>query len=1002
VTQQVGSQRHRQAPLVGRRHELDLLWSRYQATAGGSAGVVLVAGDPGIGKTRLLATLAERAAADGATVLQGSASQAEGMPPYLPVLTALGSYVRFAPLEQLRAQADARAAILATILPELAERLGELAPGYALPPEQARLRLYDAVGAFLAALSTERPLLLVLDDLHWADAATLDLMCHVARHQPEARLLVVGAYREDERAQNPALERALVELTRLRLLTAVALGPLSEPEVAALAHRVLAAPADPDLNRLLHEQCEGNPFFAEELLLGWQEMGAMRQDGGRWILGLSPDTRVGLPPSLTMAIGERLARLDPEVVDLLQTATIVGRTFAAALLADAAGMDVEAVEELLLPAVRARLLHTDGSGAFTFSHDKIRECLYAAVTSARRRRLHGFIGRALETRPDQDSAQHLSELAFHFTSSGDRARGATYAERAAAQALRSFAADEAMRHFKTALDMIDGADARRGTLLFGLGEAAILAGHEREAATAFAAAQSWFEQAGEPVAAVRAAHRLGQAWVRLEEHVAAQSAFETALALLASSEEPRAAQVACEPASAPMAGEKDTPEAVLVQVLADLGNMLVVSLHQLDAGVAHVRRALELAQRLGDDRLLAAASRTLGNLLVRSNDLDGGIALLEQALALATVADDPVEAAECCACLAPAYFWRGDLRQSGETTRQRLTWAQRCHDSYQLRHVYTWLAVVAGLQGNLAETERWLDQAEVIVERLASPEPRAYVQFCRGAMAYTRGEYAEAEAGLQEALAIFRQIGPGALVWYQGLLCVVQATHGKTAEARAGLDELDALLAELPLAEPLAGLAQTALLLDDQTRLARYYPQLTALEGRFADFLIDRLLGEIETWQGDWAAAQRHLAAAEAVARKEVLSWELARTLEAQANLILAQGKHPGTAGVQELLEQALELVQRIGNPSEADRLQERLRTLVRGRPVRPRLPAGLSEREAEVLRLVATGKSNREIAQALYLSESTVAHHLTSIFAKTGVDNRAAATAFALRHNLA
>src|SRR5262249_36630494 len=162
--------------------------------------------------------------------------------------------------------------------------------------------------------------------------------------------------------------------------------------------------------------------------------------------------------------------------------------------------------------------------------------------------------------------------------------------------------DEALRHFKTALDLIDGADSRRGTLLIGLGEAVVLAGNEREAAATFAHAQSWFEQAGEPVAAARAAHRLGQAWVRLEKHATAQPAFEAALALLASAEEHRTAQAACEPASAPMVGEGDTSEAVLVRVLVDLGNMLVVSLHQLDAGIAHGRRALELAQRLGDNR----------------------------------------------------------------------------------------------------------------------------------------------------------------------------------------------------------------------------------------------------------------------------------------------------------------------------------------------------------------------------------------------------------------
>lgn len=970
-------------PLVGRQGELAALWAQAEGAIAGQTRIALVAGDPGIGKTRLLQALAARTAAS-ATVLRGNASQAEGMPPYLPVLTALGGYIRSAPLEQLRAQIGTQVAIMGTIFPELVERLGHPPPGYPLPPEQARLRLYDAVGAFLATLAMDRPLVLILDDLQWSDAATLDLLCHVARYQSDIHLLVLGAYRDDERAQNPALERALVELTRLRQLTTVALGPLSKSEVAALAGQALGGSIAPDLGHRLHEQCEGNPFFAEELLRGWQEAGILRQEGGRWILTPSLDGRLRLPPSLALAIGERLSRLDPEVVGLLQTAAIVGRTFMAAILADVAGIEAEVVEEHLQPAVRARLLRTDGTGIYTFSHDKIRECLYGAVTSVRRRRLHGFIGRTLEALPGQHSAQHLAALAFHFTRSGDRAQGAMYAERAAAQALRSYAAAEAVIHYKTALELIDSADARRGALLLGLGEAAVLAGTEREAATAFAEAQRYFEHVAKPVAAAQAAHCLGQAWVRLEEHQAAQSAFETALALLADED------------------EEGTSGDVVVRALVDLGSLLAVSLHQHAAGVAYCRQALDQAQRLGDERLLAAASRALGNLLVRSNDAAEGIPLLERALALATAADDPVEAAECCACLAPAYFWQGSLRQSGDTARKRLAWAQRCHDTYQLRHAYTWLAVVAGLQGNLAESEWWLDQAQVIVERLASPEPQGYVQFCRSALAYMRGEYATAEVRLREALALFRQIGPGVAVWYQGFLGLIQAVQGKAVEARASLDEMDTLLVALPLAEPVTYLTQTALILGDQARLAQYYPQLAAREGQFADFLVDRLLGEIETLQGDWLAAGAHLATAEAVARREELTWELAHTLEAQSNLIQAQGQRAGVVHMQELLGQALELVQRVGNPSEVNRLQERLRTLARGQPAKPRLPAGLSAREAEVLSHVACGKSNREIARALYLSESTVAHHLTSIFAKTGVDNRAAATAFALRHNLA
>src|SRR5439155_19229545 len=162
-------------PLAGRQREFAALWGQFETAAGGRTRAALVAGEPGIGKTRLLDALAARAAGEGALVLRGGASEAAGMPPYLPFLQALGRHVRAAHPDELRAQAGALAPVLATILPELAVRLGELPPSYPLPAEQARLRLYEAVGDFLAAVAARQALLLILDDLHWADPASLDL-----------------------------------------------------------------------------------------------------------------------------------------------------------------------------------------------------------------------------------------------------------------------------------------------------------------------------------------------------------------------------------------------------------------------------------------------------------------------------------------------------------------------------------------------------------------------------------------------------------------------------------------------------------------------------------------------------------------------------------------------------------------------------------------------------------------------------------------------------------
>ncbi len=565
---------NREPRLFGRKHELAALWRQLEATGSDRLHVALVAGEPGIGKTRLLQEIAEGAEQVGALVLRGGASAAEGMPPYLPFLEALGGYIRTAPLEQLRTQADSIAPILATILPELPLRLGELAPSYPLPPEQTRLRLYEAVGMFLTAIAVKNPLLLLLDDLHWADTATLDLLCHLAQHQAVSRLYILGAYRSDELASHSALERSILDLTRSRQLTVLALRPLPEADVARLITALLGVPPHPTLSQLLWKQSEGNPFFLEELLREWLETEVLTVTPSQATISSSPPA--SLPASISSLIRRRFARLPQEVLETLRTAAILGRTFAGSFLAEVVGHDEEVVEEWLYSSVQAGILRSDPPEVYTFSHDTLRECLYSEVTPARRRRLHGFIGRVLEARLDQEDVQQLAQLAFHFARSGDRLRGATYSQLAAVQAIHAAAPGEALHHYHTALDLLDQQDQQRGQLLLALGDAALSAGVEREAVQAFEAAQTWWTQHPDMVAAARAACGQGRALARLEEHAAAQTALEQALTLLH--------EHSC---------------AEQVQVLVELATLLAVSLGKHTEGMVYGRRRSNWLASLG-------------------------------------------------------------------------------------------------------------------------------------------------------------------------------------------------------------------------------------------------------------------------------------------------------------------------------------------------------------------------------------------------------------------
>lgn len=262
------------APLFGRHQQRVLVAEQLAETRragdGQRVSVVLLAGAPGIGKTRLLDTLTPETTS--ATVVRGGASQAAGMPPYVPFLEALGGYLATAPLDQIRQQVGINAATLATLFPELPARLGPVPPPHPLGPEQARFRLCEAVASFLAALATPDPLVLVLDDLHWADAATFDLLVHVASRLQSRPVLIVGAYRDGEAARNPALGRALAELNRRRLLLTFAIPPLDHDKARGLRAACCKRRLHQMLLHLCISKAKATLFFLKKCFLRWPNM----------------------------------------------------------------------------------------------------------------------------------------------------------------------------------------------------------------------------------------------------------------------------------------------------------------------------------------------------------------------------------------------------------------------------------------------------------------------------------------------------------------------------------------------------------------------------------------------------------------------------------------------------------------------------------------------------------------------------------------------------------
>jgi DNA-binding CsgD family transcriptional regulator/tetratricopeptide (TPR) repeat protein len=983
------------APIIGRQRELTLVMSHYEAAKEGQAHVVLLTGEPGIGKTRLLDEVALRAAQDGAVALRGNASEAEGMPPFLPFLEALGRYIRFTPQDQLRTQIATLPQSLAGLLPELAVYLHDLRTTPPLLPEQARFRLYEAIGTFLEAISASNAAVLILDNLHWADTASLDLLCHLAHYQSHARLLILGAYREGEGEGNPALGRTITELSHQRVLTTVAVTPLSIAEIGRLFINRYGGILPPGVSALLHVQSEGNPFFAEELLDSWIESGALNQKHRQWV-AVAPLAHA-LPPTIAGALRQRFARLVPAIIDHLRVAAIIGNSFDSSLLALVEEQEVEAVEECLLEAARARLIQADQQGRFLFSHDKIREGLYSEVSTSRRRRLHERIGHVLEARYGQEdtvSMYQLADLAFHFACSSDRTLGVHYSLRAARQALQTAAAEEAMSHYRTALQLLDPDDGQRGDILLDLGEAALLAGKEQEAEIIYETAQRFLLLANDQddsTRMARAAHGLGLALWRQEKRQEALVALEHALALL-----------------------RNGPCVERVKILVDLSRLLMIYMKRHDEGMAYARQALGMALNLGETDLeTTARSIIVWNSSIRPSGLSSAVQALEQLLARTEERGNLAEAGECCFNLAVAHYCMAEIRRSYEASLHCIALIERCRQPYQLRTAYTWPVLLLASQGKWTEAEREIERARPMVEHLASPMPGALLRQFQGFLAYQREHYIVAERELEAALALTGenlQSGLGEMMYYLGPLSLVQATLGKREEASASIVRLEQMLAllpdgVLPTIPIRMCLALTSIALHDHERARSLYTRLLAFRGQHYWFLVDRILGLIATLCGEWETAAMHLAAAEVTARREGLHPELARTLLGQADVALSQGGQENMQRTVDLLNRALVLFEDLRMAESARSVERRLQSPSH-RPHGPMhpspLPASLTPREVAVLKLVSCGKSNSQIAQELVISEKTVIHHLTHIFNKTNSENRAAATAFAIRHGLA
>lgn len=741
---------------VGRDSELDVLIRGLDDAFAGHGRLFLLVGEPGIGKSRLAEQLSAEARMRGAEVIVGRSWEAGGAPAYWPWVQALRAYIERAGPERLRTQLGAGGSYVGRLLPELRELVPELPKPPAIESDSARFRLFEAASSFLRRASRDRPLVLVLDDLHAADEPSLLLLQFVARELAESRILIIGAYRDVDPTMSEPLTAALVEMAREPTTSTIALHGLGEADVERFIELSVDAPGAVELAVTVHAETEGNPLFVGEIV-------RLLAAEGRLTVG----TELAIPQSVRDVIVRRLRHLSEECNRVLVLASVLGREFAVDVLAHIVEVSEDDLLDMLDEAMIARVVSDvpESPGRLRFAHVLIRDALYDGLTTARRVRLHRLAVGALETRYGDEPGPHTAELAHHAVAGSEFGRGLAYARRAAERATALLAYEEAARLYEVALDAFElsnsADEGQKCELLLALAEAEANSGNTPVAKEQFLEAASLARRLGLPRALARAAAGYGGriVWARADDDLLVPL-LEEGLAVLSA----------------------DDVE-LRVRLLARLAGALRDETSR-DRRDALSREGLELARRTGDPSALAYA---LDGRAAAVGAHDTAAALLElgaEAKRVALAIGDRERVAYAHFQTYIGYMFLGEV----EACEREIAALSNVSDEFR-RPALEWLAystkaMLALGRGRLTEAEELIPRALAAGERAMHDVAVVAHLFHLSTLYDFQGRLDELVTPIQEAVGRF----PTRPFLYLDLY--VQARVGELDRARAAISVL--------------------------------------------------------------------------------------------------------------------------------------------------------------------------------------------------------------------
>jgi tetratricopeptide (TPR) repeat protein len=876
---------------VGRQREMGELKAALEDALSGRGRLLTLVGEPGIGKTRTAQELATYAGLRQCQVLWGRCYEGAGAPPYWPWVQAIRSYVRERDPQQLRSEMGAGAADIAEVVSDVREVLPDLKPPPQLEPEQARFRLFDSVAAFLKSAGRRQPLVLVLEDLHWADRPSLLLLEFVARELANGRLLVIGTYRDVEVSRRHPLSQTLGELTRERLFQRILLRGLGQEEVGRFIELVSGLAPPRGLVEAVYRQTEGNPLFVTEVVRFLVQEGQLttgQPQGVAPTVGAVPRGRpdswsVRIPEGVREVIGRRLDRLSERCNQTLTIASVIGREFTLEQLKPLIeDMTEDRLLEVLEEALAARVIEElpRAVGRYQFTHALIQETLLEELTLTRRVRLHARIAEALEELYGEQAEAHAAELAHHFAEAQTvlgPEKLVRYSLLAGERALATYAWEEALAHCQRGLTAKGASligtelakDSEAAALLFGLGaaQAATLPVFQlQEAVASSKRAFDYYAQAGDVARAVTVAECPYPARVGSPTGIA--QLIARALTLV--------------PPDSAQAG----------RLLSRYGYALGIEEGDHLGAQEALSRALAIAQRVQDARLelrtLAEAARVDGFQLRFHESLRKSLRALELARRVDDLRSEVTarnEASSALGCL-------GDPEGARQHAAESLALAERLRDRFWLSSAFAELTNLSYYQGDWQAARDFSDRGLAV----SATDTRNLGR--RTLLEYQVGDFAQGEVYLERLLERMRLDPPGPTPQYAvsaAVIPTVARVTGDTSRLEVAEGAARTVLESPSITRRAAilsrtGLGLVAVLRGDIALAEEQYAFLEPERGTMLPTSIsatDRLLGLLAHTMGNLDKAVEHFEAALAFCRRAGYRPELAWTCCDYADMLL-------------------------------------------------------------------------------------------------------------------